>query len=168
MSSEESLSSTQFGPYLSFPKAADRMSADTEQWGGSSVHPTRLNFPEVGSASKPSRSKGYMVGNANDTAGHRIAGHVVQGDFSPAVAASHIVKTALQTGGDHDIYAGSWKDDNGAVVTDASERVRQHDRAARMGDERGEDAIFGLQKGNTVILKAGLAKRQAKRMVSNG
>lgn len=109
-----------------------------------------------------------MVGGASDTAGNQIPGHVVEGKFTPAVAASHIVKTALQTGGDHDLYAGSWKDDNGAVVTDASERVRKHDKAARLGDARGEDAVFGLQRGNTVVLKAGLAKRQAKKKASNG
>jgi len=149
-------SSNQMSGAIDHDNAAQKLAADTEAYGGSSVHPTTLSFPQVG------RSKGYMVGGANDYSGNRIAGHVVAGEFSATKAGVHIIRTANQTKGRKDIYAGAWKDDNGAVVTDASTRIRQHDKAVRLGDDRGEDAIFGLQKGNEILLKAGKAKKAAK------
>jgi hypothetical protein len=50
----------------------------------------------------------------------------------------------------HEGYAGSWKQDDGHVVLDASSRIDdKHDAAKKMID-RNEDAMFDLKRGESI------------------
>jgi len=139
---------------MGFARQAGAFADQTNAIGGATIHPTSLEIPQIG-------EPGWMVGGHPDANGKRIPERTVSAPLSRHEAASHIVKTAIATNGDKTGYAGSWKNDAGKIALDASTRVDGRRSARREGNNRNEDAIFGLQNGTTTTLRVGRAKARA-------
>lgn len=89
----------------------------------------------------PAGKKAYVVGGEPDKAGKAIpaatytagltVGNVVKEHARVAAASSH-----------PDTMVGSWNDDNGHAVVDASRAYGSKKRAVATGKARGEDAVW--------------------------
>lgn len=139
---------------MGFARQAQAFTDQTNAVGGGTIHPTSLGIPQIGET-------GWMVGGHPDSSGKRIPERTVSAPLSAHEAASHIVKTAIATGGDKTGYAGSWVNDEGKIALDASTRVDGRRAARRLGNQRNEDAIFGLQNATTTNVRVGRAKARA-------
>ncbi len=130
-------------PGQDFINAAHRFAHEVNENGGSTVHPVTHQFLQ------PGTDRGYMVGGALKAVPETKPNGAVGGDEGKLrgyQAASHMVKTAIHSGGARDVYAGGWKDDAERPTLDSSNRFSNKRSADRVAIKRNEDEVFNLKK----------------------
>ena len=95
---------------------------------------------------------GYSVGGAPDSKGARVPEQDhLRGAMTPNQYQAHRdrVRHATTAG---NVMAGTWRRDDGANVTDASNNIPDLDDAKRIGSERNEDAIYDVANQREIPL----------------
>lgn len=134
------------------------------QEGGGTTWNVGEGFIPVGSEVKAPKDNRFMVGGVtNPSTGSRFpTEHVVSASqFTPARAAEHMVKTAIQTGGKG--HSGSWVNqyEGDRVDLDVSEGFNKKREAREAAEGRREDATFETRTFKEHLTSFGKAKRNA-------
>jgi len=143
--------------------ASKQFVAATAENQGASMEVATGRLAEVG------KDHGWMVGGHPDVStGKQIPGRKVRGDILPLHEAhSHLIKAMISGAHEQKGYVGSWDDHKGNITLDTVSHVDKMSDARALGNQRGQEAIFGLQHhhdgfGNEMELRRGRAVNKQK------
>jgi hypothetical protein len=142
--------------------SASQFALSTREDGGASMNVSDWSIPKMGESK-------HFVGGEKDTAGERIKTKYVRpGSRNPQLSVKDVIDHAARlrqaTGGQKDVYLGSWVDDKKpqtGVQIDASRGYRSLPKAKRMMEARNEMALYSMKAGQVDNPKYDSSKAQS-------